>query len=360
MRSSRILRAALQLVLTAQQGGVLVDLPHEWPKSFAFNPGAFRECSRRTAATGRQPSRSRSTLASRALSWRSVTAAPSGCTSRQCAAVTTFPISARTGSPLEQLAYLSGLSDLPAAASPPRRRNRRLQNSSEHRRALRRGRWSVPTESSRPLRAARRGPKTLQRGYHFGRRAVCRRRDPSRIGFCGALHAAAAPCAQQHRWAAAHGRPGRQIDFAEFAVGENSSQFGHALRERVKPRRVVATERVEVLLCRTGADAELEAIAADLHQREHAMREIDRVIQRHLHDCGADLHRLRHCGRDRNAMNGSVIAKPRPIACTDHKLSKPSPSNVRACSARNRDDDPVGERTDGSEQGAEFHRRLIS
>ena len=29
------------------------------------------------------------------------------------------------------------------------------------------------------------------------------------------------------------------------------------------------------------------------------MREIDGVIQRHLHDCRTDLHRLRHRGRDR-------------------------------------------------------------
>ncbi len=39
---TKILRAALQLVQTATQGGVLVDLPREWPKSFAFNPGASR------------------------------------------------------------------------------------------------------------------------------------------------------------------------------------------------------------------------------------------------------------------------------------------------------------------------------
>ena len=38
----RILRAALQLVQTAEQGGVLVDLPSEWRQSFEFSPGASR------------------------------------------------------------------------------------------------------------------------------------------------------------------------------------------------------------------------------------------------------------------------------------------------------------------------------
>jgi D-proline reductase (dithiol) PrdB len=37
-----ILHAALKLVLTAQQGGVLVDLPHEWPTAFHFSPAASR------------------------------------------------------------------------------------------------------------------------------------------------------------------------------------------------------------------------------------------------------------------------------------------------------------------------------
>ncbi len=38
----RILRTALQLVLTAQQGGMLVDLPGEWPTAFQFSPAASR------------------------------------------------------------------------------------------------------------------------------------------------------------------------------------------------------------------------------------------------------------------------------------------------------------------------------
>lgn len=38
----KVLRAALQLVQTAEQGGVLVDLPFEWPHSFEFSPGASR------------------------------------------------------------------------------------------------------------------------------------------------------------------------------------------------------------------------------------------------------------------------------------------------------------------------------
>ena len=38
----KILRGALQLVQTAQQGGVLVDLPNVWPEPFQFNPGAHR------------------------------------------------------------------------------------------------------------------------------------------------------------------------------------------------------------------------------------------------------------------------------------------------------------------------------
>ena len=115
--------------------------------------------------------------------------------------------------------------------------------------------------------------------------------------------------------------------------------------ENVRNRdRVVAPERVEVLLCRTRTDAELESIAAGLHQREHPMREIDRVIQRHLHDRSADLAPTAvTAAAIANATNGSVIAKPRPIACTDHRLSKPSPSNVRACSARYRDDSPDAE-----------------
>jgi len=38
----KVLRAALQLVQTAERGGVLVDLPFEWRKPFAFSPGASR------------------------------------------------------------------------------------------------------------------------------------------------------------------------------------------------------------------------------------------------------------------------------------------------------------------------------
>jgi len=38
----QVLRAALQLVQTAEQGGVLVDLPSEWRQSFEFSPGASR------------------------------------------------------------------------------------------------------------------------------------------------------------------------------------------------------------------------------------------------------------------------------------------------------------------------------
>ena len=38
----KVLRAALQLVQTAERGGVLVDLPCEWRKPFAFSPGASR------------------------------------------------------------------------------------------------------------------------------------------------------------------------------------------------------------------------------------------------------------------------------------------------------------------------------
>ena len=37
-----ILRAALQLVQTVQVGGVLVDLPCEWPRPFGFSPSASR------------------------------------------------------------------------------------------------------------------------------------------------------------------------------------------------------------------------------------------------------------------------------------------------------------------------------
>jgi D-proline reductase (dithiol) PrdB len=33
-----VLRAALALALTAREGGVLVDLPYEWPEPFQFNP----------------------------------------------------------------------------------------------------------------------------------------------------------------------------------------------------------------------------------------------------------------------------------------------------------------------------------
>jgi len=38
----KILRAALHLVRTAQQGGVLIDLPGVWPAPFQFSPAASR------------------------------------------------------------------------------------------------------------------------------------------------------------------------------------------------------------------------------------------------------------------------------------------------------------------------------
>lgn len=38
----KVLRAALQLVQTAQQGGVLFDLPSVWPEPFQFSPAASR------------------------------------------------------------------------------------------------------------------------------------------------------------------------------------------------------------------------------------------------------------------------------------------------------------------------------
>lgn len=34
-----VLRAALELAVTAREGGVLVDLPYVWPEPFHFNPG---------------------------------------------------------------------------------------------------------------------------------------------------------------------------------------------------------------------------------------------------------------------------------------------------------------------------------
>ena len=34
-----VLRAALQLAVTAEEGGVLVDLPYVWHEPFRFNPG---------------------------------------------------------------------------------------------------------------------------------------------------------------------------------------------------------------------------------------------------------------------------------------------------------------------------------
>ena len=37
-----ILRAALALAETAEQPGVLVDLPYVWPEPFAFEPGKAR------------------------------------------------------------------------------------------------------------------------------------------------------------------------------------------------------------------------------------------------------------------------------------------------------------------------------
>lgn len=37
-----ILRAALELAQSAQQGGVLVDLPLVWREDFEFKPGAYR------------------------------------------------------------------------------------------------------------------------------------------------------------------------------------------------------------------------------------------------------------------------------------------------------------------------------
>lgn len=37
-----VLRAALKLAETAQTGGILVDLPSEWPHPFDFKPAASR------------------------------------------------------------------------------------------------------------------------------------------------------------------------------------------------------------------------------------------------------------------------------------------------------------------------------
>lgn len=34
-----VLRAALELAVTATEGGVLVDLPYVWPEPFQFNTG---------------------------------------------------------------------------------------------------------------------------------------------------------------------------------------------------------------------------------------------------------------------------------------------------------------------------------
>jgi hypothetical protein len=34
-----VLRAALELAVTAREGGELVDLPYVWPEPFQFNPG---------------------------------------------------------------------------------------------------------------------------------------------------------------------------------------------------------------------------------------------------------------------------------------------------------------------------------
>lgn len=38
----RILRAALDVLLTAKEGGVLVDLVSVWPEPFSFSPAASR------------------------------------------------------------------------------------------------------------------------------------------------------------------------------------------------------------------------------------------------------------------------------------------------------------------------------
>jgi len=37
-----VLRAALHLAETAVTGGILVDLPSNWPHPFDFKPGAYR------------------------------------------------------------------------------------------------------------------------------------------------------------------------------------------------------------------------------------------------------------------------------------------------------------------------------
>ncbi len=38
----RVLGAALALAESATEGGVLVDLPLQWPRRFEFKPGAYR------------------------------------------------------------------------------------------------------------------------------------------------------------------------------------------------------------------------------------------------------------------------------------------------------------------------------
>ena len=37
-----VLRAALALVVEAEEAGVLVDAPFEWPSKFEFAPGSYR------------------------------------------------------------------------------------------------------------------------------------------------------------------------------------------------------------------------------------------------------------------------------------------------------------------------------
>jgi hypothetical protein len=37
-----ILRAALKLIEDAEEGGLLIDAPFEWPAEFEFAPGKYR------------------------------------------------------------------------------------------------------------------------------------------------------------------------------------------------------------------------------------------------------------------------------------------------------------------------------
>ena len=83
----------------------------------------------------------------------------------------------------------------------------------------------------------------------------------------------------------------------------------------IEPREtelVVPFERGEVRGGRARTNAEDQPVAADLLEREHPVREIQRLVQGHLKDRRANLHvlghRRRHCQRNKRVADHEATA----------------------------------------------------